>query len=97
MTNEHELILKSLKDKVKVIISLYERARDEAQELQNEREELLQKIEDKDKAYKELEEKHEVLKLAKTVAGTSENSHEAKIKINRIVREIDKCIAMMNR
>jgi len=31
------------------------------------------------------------------LAGNSEDSHQAKLKINRIVREIDKCIALLNR
>ena len=35
--------------------------------------------------------KLEDLKFAKSLAGTNEDSHEAKIKINRLVREIDKC------
>jgi hypothetical protein len=37
------------------------------------------------------------LKLAKAIALTDDTSHDAKIKVNRIVREIDKCIALLNR
>ena len=35
--------------------------------------------------------------IAKALIGSEEDSHEAKQKINRIVREIDKCIALLNR
>jgi len=45
----------------------------------------------------ELVKKMEDLKFAKSLLGGDENSHEAKIKINRLVREIDKCIALLNR
>lgn len=39
----------------------------------------------------------ENLKFANSLLKVDEGSHEAKIKINRIVREIDKCIAMLNK
>lgn len=45
----------------------------------------------------ELEKKYENLKFAKTIASSEENEHDAKIKINRIVREIDNCLALLNR
>jgi len=41
--------------------------------------------------------KFDNLKLAKVIASSDESTHDAKIKVNRIVREIDKCIALLNR
>ena len=41
--------------------------------------------------------KYNKLKLAKRLLASSGDSHDAKIKINRIVREIDKCVALLNR
>jgi hypothetical protein len=41
--------------------------------------------------------KNEDLKFANSLAGANEDSHEAKIKINRLVREIDKCISLLNK
>ena len=35
--------------------------------------------------------------MAKTIAASSEDAHDAKIKINRLVREIDKCISLLDR
>ena len=37
------------------------------------------------------------LKLAKTMVASSHDVHDAKLKVNRMVREIDKCIALLNR
>ena len=48
-------------------------------------------------ANQDLSKKVEDLKFAKSLAGGSEDSHEAKIKINRLVREIDKCISLLNK
>jgi len=45
----------------------------------------------------ELVKNKEDLKFAKSLLGADEDSHEAKIKINRLVREIDKCIALLNK
>lgn len=46
---------------------------------------------------KDLEEKHRILKLAKSVAVTNEKTLDIKTKINDFVREIDKCIAILSK
>ena len=46
---------------------------------------------------KELEEKLRVLKLAKSLEGTSEKTLDIKQKINVFVREIDKCIVLLSK
>ncbi|WP_285009211.1 hypothetical protein [Pedobacter faecalis] len=45
----------------------------------------------------ELEEKMRVLKLAKSIEGTSEKTLDIKQKINDFVREIDKCVLLLKR
>ena len=44
-----------------------------------------------------LEEKMRVLKLAKSLEGTSEKSLDIKQKINEFVREIDKCVVLLKK
>ena len=47
--------------------------------------------------YEELEKKYKNLKLSKTVAGQDvAGTEETKAKFARLVREIDKCIALLN-
>lgn len=46
---------------------------------------------------KELEEKLRVLKLAKSLEGSSEKTLDIKKKINEFVREIDKCIVLLKK
>lgn len=46
---------------------------------------------------KELDEKLRVLKLAKSLEGTSEKTLDMKQKINEFVREIDKCIVLLKK
>jgi phage shock protein A len=50
-----------------------------------------------EKKLTDTEEKYNNIKLAKTIISVEDNAHDAKIKMNRIVREIDKCIALLNR
>ena len=45
---------------------------------------------------KELEEKYKVLKIAKSIDNKT-NSFDQKIKINEMLREIDKCIGLLNK
>lgn len=46
----------------------------------------------------ELEQKYKVLKLAKSIeGGETEQGKDLKLKINEMVREIDKCIALLNK
>ena len=45
----------------------------------------------------ELEEKIRVLKLAKSIEGTSEKTLDIKQKINEFVREIDKCVVLLKK
>lgn len=44
-----------------------------------------------------LEEKLRVLKLAKSIEGTSEKTLDIKQKINDFVREIDKCVVLLKK
>jgi uncharacterized protein (DUF3084 family) len=41
-------------------------------------------------------EKFDILKIAKTINGSKENTRETKLKINALIREIDKCIIQLN-
>lgn len=46
---------------------------------------------------KELDEKLRVLRLAKSLEGSSEKTLDIKQKINEFVREIDKCIVLLKK
>jgi len=52
---------------------------------------------DREEKLKELEIKYERIKLSGALLGEGENAFEAKKKITELVREIDKCVALLNR
>lgn len=96
MTEQDRILLDGFKVKIKQLIALYEQTRTEKQLLLNQVEELENEIDSlkQDKAV--LTKKYDNLKLAKSLLVSDGESQEAKNRINRIVREIDKCIAMLN-
>jgi hypothetical protein len=58
--------------------------------------ELTQTVEKQDYILKKLEEKNEVLKFSK-VLEKGKDITDTKLKINELVREIDKCLALLNK
>lgn len=89
-------ILGTLRSKIRKLMSLYTEEKKYKDILLKEKKELIKKIEEMERYSLDLEEKYDRLKIAKTIANDGE-VHDAKIKVNRIVREIDKCIALLNR
>jgi hypothetical protein len=94
---EKESIINSIEEKIKTLIILHKELKGENQNLFSENNELKSAIRLKEIELKELQSRYEQLKLAKLLATGSEDVHEAKLKVNRIVREIDKCIALLNK
>ena len=60
-------------------------------------EELSKKIELHEQAIKQLEEKNKILKLSTSIQSEQGDNKAARKKINELVREIDKCIALLNK
>ena len=97
MTDEHNELFISLKEKIKNIISLYEKTKKEKEEFLEEKLILINQIKEKDKEIEELKNKYNILKLAKTFKASDNDTSDAKNKINRIVREVENCIALLNK
>ena len=96
MSQQEEIIIK-LKGKVREIISVYEKVKSDNDILIKENEGLIEIVKSKQREILNFEKKFDTLKVAKTVVMSAEDKHEAKLKVNRIVREIDKCIALLNK
>lgn len=97
MTPELENVITYLKLNIQKIKELHSKSVSENDQLRDEIVRLTAKIEEKENENEQLEKKYESLKLAKVIAASSTDAHEAKIKLNRIVREIDRCISLLNK
>jgi len=97
MTERETLLLREFKDKLDRMIGLHQKMKAERQLLKEEKKRLDEQINLLTISNQDLSKKVEDLKFAKSLAGANEDSHDAKIKINRLVREIDKCISLLNK
>ncbi len=90
-----ELIV--LNRKLDELLNRYNTLRTEVTDLKSGNEDLKIKLYDRDAKIKELEIKYERVRLSGALLGEGENAVEAKKKITDLVREIDRCVALLNR
>jgi chromosome segregation ATPase len=90
-----ELIV--LNNKLEELLTRYSNLRIELQESKSANQELKAIIQEREEKIKELEIKYERVKLSGALLGEGENAGEAKRKLDQLVREIDKCVALLNR
>lgn len=91
-------VVESIENKVNNIISLYNSLKKEKEEILEENAKLRSDISERDKSIKSLEEKINLLRISKSVGALDvEKNMESRRKINEYVREIDKCIALLNK
>ena len=91
--NELEL----LGQRINKVLELFSSQKTENEELKKRNGELEEKIQVDRNKFIALENKYNKLKISKALVATSTDVHDAKLKVNRMVREIDKCIALLNR
>ena len=92
-----EGIISSLEGKIKRVIGLAERLKTNNMQLQQQVDKLSGQLRVKDQEMEVLESKYQSLKLAKTMISSPGDVKNVKFQVNRMVREIDKCIALLNR
>lgn len=88
----------NIERKVLKIISLYDSVRKEKEEILSQNLVLKSDLSVRKEEIRKLEEKIKLLRITKSV-GTQdvEKNKESRQKINEYVREIDKCIALLNK
>ena len=91
------LQLSSVLNKTARLIELCNALQEENDLLKKENDSVKSALDTSKTKTKELEEKMRVLKLAKSIEGTSEKSLDIKQKINEFVREIDKCVVLLKK
>ena len=96
MPIEDNVIL-SLEEKIKRVIRFAEELKIHNGQLQQRVGELSGRLRAKDQEMEVLESKYQSLKLAKTLTFSPEDVRSAKFQVSRMVREIDKCIALLNK
>lgn len=91
-------LVENIERRVSKLIKLYQSVQKEKEDILTENNKLKSDLSDKDESIKNLEEKIKLLRITKSVS-TQDNKRnkESRQKINEYVREIDKCIALLNK
>ena len=95
MTAKDNAVINELNEKIERLIKLYISSMNKNKEMDTEMKELRIKIERMKSENMKLHEEIKTLKVAAAIS-TGEGSSEAKNRISQLVREIDKCIALLN-
>ena len=89
--------LKLLNRRINELIINYNNLKVENENLKTGNDALKEMLRVRETEMKELEKKYDRIKLTGALLGDGENTIEAKRKITELVREIDKCIALLDR
>ena len=96
MTEEDNLLLNDLKVNTQQLFQEYGNLENKIKLLENKVLDLESDIKLLEKDKLEISRKNEQLKIATHLLSGVDENREAKQKINKLVREIDKCIALLN-
>lgn len=95
MSNVLEIV-DSLQSKIDRLLSKYELLEIENQQLLEKSEKLVREVHKQQESLNTIENKYESLKIANAIVGSKEDKHTTKLKINTLIREIDKCIVQLS-
>ena len=85
-----------LEDTLKNLLSNYEFLVKENEILLQNIANLQHQLSEKEQLIEDQKEQYNLLKIAKTIEGSNQNTRDTKLKINALIREIDKCIVQLN-
>lgn len=96
MTEESNLLVRELKEKIHRVFGEFGRLEKKNENLRDENAALQQRIMVLENEKALLVTKYDNLRLAKTLETGYGDSRDARLKINKLMREIDKCVALLN-
>ena len=96
MNAEYQTALSQLKNKIGLLVSQYERVKADNERMAIELTSLKIILSDNKVKISELEKKTNRLQMAEAFKASSGDVREAKQKIGKIIKEIDRCISILN-
>lgn len=97
MIDPNSDLIVNLEEKIDRLVERYRAEKEESKLLRNQVTLLTEQLDQSSASYQKLEESFNKLKVARTLEASTEDVRDTKLRINQIVREIDKCIALLNR
>ena len=96
MTEEEKKLLSTFEARLRHLIYLHDELKRENAELKQLLEEEKSELEKARAEYKALESSYTDLKTATTISLNGSDVKETKLRLSKLVREVDKCIALLN-
>lgn len=96
MTNKHDELINAFETKLRKLISEYESLREQNEQLKAALERKQEDLMHAQQQFLEIRNNYDRLRVARNLGVTEEERVESKRRINKIVREIDKCLALLN-
>ena len=90
-------IVNNIEVKLGKLIAKYQQVKQEKLILQQENEDFVASLKLKEIEILNLQEKVKLMNISKSVDASNQEVKETRLKINEYVREIDKCIALLNK
>jgi len=97
MNEEYNKLILRMKENIQKLILLYNDEKEKNKQLSEEMRKISNELNFYIDRTKETEKKYENLKLARALTGENGEDTEARSKLNKIIREIDNCIALLNK
>lgn len=97
MNEDYKNIIIKLNENINSLMLLYSKVKENNIVLSNEVNKLNSELNIYKNKLEETEEKYDNLRLARSVVAGNSDDNEAKLKLNKIIREIDNCIALLNK
>ena len=95
MTDENSKLLVDLEVRIKQILFLCDSLKDENSRLKTEIKLKQSQVDEATENLKDLKAKYESLKTVRTITAASVDVDTAKLKLSKLVREVDKCINLL--
>lgn len=90
-------IINNIEVKVGKLIAKYDQLNAEKLDLQRNNNTLNVRLQEKESQIVALQDKVKIMNISKSVDASKEEVKSTRLKINEYVREIDKCIALLNK
>ena len=97
MASDDLLLIREFKARIAELLEAYEALENKNRQLAESNLELKKRIEVLETEKSELGKKYENLRVAGYLESGYEDNRMAKLKVNKLLREIDKCIALLNK
>ena len=96
MTQEQDIELRNFEARVRQLMLAYQEARKRNAELQEELATCQQQLADTQKEVEQAKRDYDTLKAARIIEVSGDDVKESRAKLTHLIREVDKCIALLD-